>query len=88
MGLREGPQQLPNGAEGLAVTMGSLGVLHPPRSLCPPDSSEQQVRGGLPLPGYEIRVLPPAPRAPRFLFTVSPSPLAPQIWRCPGWMGG
>ncbi|TRZ20948.1 hypothetical protein HGM15179_006129 [Zosterops borbonicus] len=36
------------------------------------DSSEQQVRGGLPLPGYEIRVLPPAPRAPRappFLFT-------------------
>ncbi|XP_057241413.1 LOW QUALITY PROTEIN: pleckstrin homology domain-containing family A member 4-like [Malurus melanocephalus] len=39
------------------------------------DSSEQQVRGGLPLPGYEIRVLPPAPRAPRapqFLFTVSP----------------
>ncbi|KAL9833949.1 pleckstrin homology domain-containing family A member 4-like [Geothlypis trichas] len=36
------------------------------------DSSEQQVRGGLPLPGYEIRVLPAAPRAPRapqFLFT-------------------
>ncbi|XP_029879856.1 LOW QUALITY PROTEIN: pleckstrin homology domain-containing family A member 4-like [Aquila chrysaetos chrysaetos] len=33
------------------------------------DSSEQQVRGGLPLPGYEIHVLPPAPRAPRFLFT-------------------
>ncbi|XP_068268593.1 pleckstrin homology domain-containing family A member 4-like isoform X2 [Nyctibius grandis] len=33
------------------------------------DSSEQQVRGGLPLPGYEIRVLPPAPRTPRFLFT-------------------
>ncbi|XP_039417279.1 pleckstrin homology domain-containing family A member 4-like [Corvus cornix cornix] len=36
------------------------------------DSSEQQVRGGLPLPGYEIRILPPAPRAPRapqFLFT-------------------
>ncbi|XP_030356260.1 pleckstrin homology domain-containing family A member 4 [Strigops habroptila] len=36
------------------------------------DSSEQQVRGGLPLPGYEIRVLPPAPRtphAPQFLFT-------------------
>uniref|UniRef100_A0A8V5H863 Uncharacterized protein n=1 Tax=Melopsittacus undulatus TaxID=13146 RepID=A0A8V5H863_MELUD len=28
------------------------------------DSSEQRVRGGLPLPGYEIRVLPPAPRAP------------------------
>lgn len=43
--------------------------------LCPPDSSEQQVRGGLPLPGYEIRILPPAPRAPgapQFLFTVSP----------------
>ncbi|XP_055652481.1 pleckstrin homology domain-containing family A member 4-like isoform X3 [Falco peregrinus] len=33
------------------------------------DSSEQQVRGGLPLPGYEIRILPAAPRAPRFLFT-------------------
>ncbi|XP_061226906.1 pleckstrin homology domain-containing family A member 4-like [Neopsephotus bourkii] len=36
------------------------------------DSSEQRVRGGLPLPGYEIRVLPPAPRtphAPQFLFT-------------------
>ncbi|KAM9624713.1 uncharacterized protein ACIBXB_018598 isoform 2-T2 [Morphnus guianensis] len=33
------------------------------------DSSEQQVRGGLPLPGYKIHVLPPAPRAPRFLFT-------------------
>ncbi|XP_069727350.1 pleckstrin homology domain-containing family A member 4 [Phaenicophaeus curvirostris] len=33
------------------------------------DSSEQRVRGGLPLPGYEIHVLPPAPRAPRFLFT-------------------
>ncbi|XP_064889986.1 pleckstrin homology domain-containing family A member 4-like isoform X2 [Columba livia] len=33
------------------------------------DSSEQQVRGGLPLPGYEIRVLPPALRTPRFLFT-------------------
>ncbi|XP_030814951.1 pleckstrin homology domain-containing family A member 4-like [Camarhynchus parvulus] len=36
------------------------------------DSSEQQVRGGLPLPGYEIRVLPAAPRGPRapqFLFT-------------------
>ncbi|XP_032931877.1 pleckstrin homology domain-containing family A member 4-like [Catharus ustulatus] len=36
------------------------------------DSSEQQVRGGLPLPGYEIRILPPAPRtsgAPQFLFT-------------------
>ncbi|XP_072792371.1 pleckstrin homology domain-containing family A member 4 [Taeniopygia guttata] len=33
------------------------------------DSSEQQVRGGLPLPGYEIRVLPAAPRAPQFLFT-------------------
>ncbi|XP_054700881.1 pleckstrin homology domain-containing family A member 4-like isoform X6 [Grus americana] len=33
------------------------------------DSGEQRVRGGLPLPGYEIRVLPLAPRAPRFLFT-------------------
>ncbi|XP_063271878.1 pleckstrin homology domain-containing family A member 4-like isoform X2 [Prinia subflava] len=36
------------------------------------DSSEQQVRGGLPLPGYKIRILPPAhraPRAPQFLFT-------------------
>ncbi|KAM8992798.1 pleckstrin homology domain-containing family A member 4 isoform 2-T2 [Ara ararauna] len=36
------------------------------------DSSEQRVRGGLPLPGYEIRILPPAPRAPhapQFLFT-------------------
>ncbi|XP_065707342.2 uncharacterized protein [Patagioenas fasciata] len=33
------------------------------------DSSEQQVRGGLPLPGYEIRILPPAPRTPRYLFT-------------------
>ncbi|XP_054075771.1 pleckstrin homology domain-containing family A member 4-like [Rissa tridactyla] len=33
------------------------------------DSSEQRVRGGLPLPGYEIRILPPAPRPPRFLFT-------------------
>ncbi|CAM9549370.1 unnamed protein product [Bubo scandiacus] len=33
------------------------------------DSSEQRVRGGLPLPGYEIRVLPPAPRTPQFLFT-------------------
>ncbi|XP_064024602.1 pleckstrin homology domain-containing family A member 4-like [Pogoniulus pusillus] len=33
------------------------------------DSSEQRVRGGLPLPGYEIRILPRAPRAPRFLFT-------------------
>ncbi|XP_042661710.1 pleckstrin homology domain-containing family A member 4 isoform X2 [Tyto alba] len=33
------------------------------------DSSEQRVRGGVPLPGYEIRVLPPAPRAPHFLFT-------------------
>ncbi|KAM6052197.1 uncharacterized protein VSU04_011638 [Chlamydotis macqueenii] len=33
------------------------------------DSSEQRVRGGLPLPGYQIRVLPPAPCAPRFLFT-------------------
>ncbi|XP_074777060.1 uncharacterized protein LOC141967306 [Athene noctua] len=33
------------------------------------DSSEQRVRGGLPLPGYEIRVLPPAPRAPQYLFT-------------------
>ncbi|KAK2523056.1 hypothetical protein Q9233_010415 [Columba guinea] len=61
------------------------GVLPPPRPLCPPDSSEQQVRGGLPLPGYEIRVLPPAPRTPRFLFTVSLSPRAPQIWGCPGW---
>ncbi|XP_061866182.1 pleckstrin homology domain-containing family A member 4-like isoform X2 [Colius striatus] len=33
------------------------------------DSSEQEVRGGLPLPGYEIRVLPPASRSPQFLFT-------------------
>ncbi|XP_053938664.1 pleckstrin homology domain-containing family A member 4-like [Cuculus canorus] len=33
------------------------------------DSSEQRVRGGLPLPGYEIRVLHPTPRAPRFPFT-------------------
>ncbi|RLV62160.1 hypothetical protein DV515_00019604 [Chloebia gouldiae] len=51
-----------------------MGALVPPIVifLCPPDSSEQQVRGGLPLPGYEIRVLPAAPRAPRapqFLFT-------------------
>lgn len=50
----------------------------------PPDSSEQQVRGGLPLPGYEIHVLPPAPRAPRFLFTVSPVSLTPQTWGYPG----
>ncbi|XP_068017827.1 pleckstrin homology domain-containing family A member 4 [Melanerpes formicivorus] len=33
------------------------------------DSSEQRVRGGLPLPGYEIRILPRTARAPRFLFT-------------------
>lgn len=48
------------------------------------------MRGGLPLPGYEIRVLPPAPRAPRtpqFLFTVSPGPLGARIRGCPGWEG-
>ncbi|XP_041344922.1 pleckstrin homology domain-containing family A member 4-like isoform X2 [Pyrgilauda ruficollis] len=48
----------------LVRTGGSLPLLLP--------GSEQQVRGGLPLPGYEIRVLPAAPRAPRapqFLFT-------------------
>lgn len=37
-----------------------------------PDSSEQRVRGGLPLPGYRIRVLAPSTSSPRFLFTVSP----------------
>ncbi|XP_033924452.1 proline-rich protein HaeIII subfamily 1-like isoform X3 [Melopsittacus undulatus] len=46
--------------------------------------SEQRVRGGLPLPGYEIRVLPPAPRAPhapQFLFTVSIAPWSPTaLW--------
>ncbi|XP_065594774.1 pleckstrin homology domain-containing family A member 4-like [Cyrtonyx montezumae] len=34
------------------------------------DSSEQQVRGGLPLPGYRIRVLAPNTGSPRFLFMV------------------
>uniref|UniRef100_A0A8V0X4M8 Nipsnap homolog 1 n=3 Tax=Phasianidae TaxID=9005 RepID=A0A8V0X4M8_CHICK len=34
------------------------------------DSSEQRVRGGLPLPGYRIRVLAPSTSSPRFLFTV------------------
>ncbi|XP_042742135.1 pleckstrin homology domain-containing family A member 4-like isoform X2 [Lagopus leucura] len=34
------------------------------------DSSEQRVRGGLPLPGYRIRVLAPNTGSPRFLFTV------------------
>ncbi|XP_015733616.1 protein NipSnap homolog 1 isoform X1 [Coturnix japonica] len=34
------------------------------------DSSEQRVRGGLPLPGYRIRVLAPNTSSPQFLFTV------------------
>ncbi|XP_072207188.1 pleckstrin homology domain-containing family A member 4-like [Excalfactoria chinensis] len=34
------------------------------------DSSEQRVRGGLPLPGYRIRVLAPNTGTPHFLFTV------------------
>ncbi|KAF4792768.1 Protein NipSnap 1 [Turdus rufiventris] len=51
------------------------------------DSSEQQVRGGLPLPGYEIRILPPAPRspgAPQFLFTLPPFPLPADTPGTPG----
>ncbi|XP_075371993.1 protein NipSnap homolog 1 isoform X1 [Mycteria americana] len=78
-GAAQGPPRPPRHAR-LAAQAGQLGAaaLEAPL-VCARRSlplllpgSEQRVRGGLPLPGYEIRVLPPAPaspRTPRFLFT-------------------
>ncbi|XP_066835057.1 protein NipSnap homolog 1 isoform X3 [Anser cygnoides] len=43
------------------------------------DSSEQRVRGGLPLPSYRIRVLGPAASAPRFLFTAEHPGMRPYV---------
>ncbi|XP_068509722.1 pleckstrin homology domain-containing family A member 4-like isoform X1 [Anas acuta] len=44
------------------------------------DSSEQRVRGGLPLPSYRIRVLGPSSGAPRFLFTAEHPGMRPYVF--------
>ncbi|XP_032054923.1 pleckstrin homology domain-containing family A member 4-like [Aythya fuligula] len=44
------------------------------------DSSEQRVRGGLPLPSYRIRVLGPSAGAPRFLFTAEHPGMRPYVF--------
>ncbi|XP_033924451.1 basic salivary proline-rich protein 1-like isoform X2 [Melopsittacus undulatus] len=90
-GAAQGPPRPPRHA-GLAAQAGQLRAASVEAALvCAGRSlplllqgSEQRVRGGLPLPGYEIRVLPPAPRAPhapQFLFTVSIAPWSPTaLW--------